>query len=362
MTNCSKCGHVNDDSSKFCNMCGQAFENAPPTEMTSPSEEISSSVRCHQCGHLNPAGNLYCSMCRGSLSTEAPRSEPKVPPVAPPTIPPAQNPVLFAPPQPISAPSHKIPKWTIFALVGAVLFFVALGIFGAWNSQMHSGVFVDGKELTRHEARAGIDEMNEISDQMKSDKASLPNLNTSSPLSAKFLSIMDAIHNAQVKLNSDVGDANADKIISIQLGSAAGRRKSRQDHEKVQKALFAYFDAVHGQLSEIDGLIGNLFGPKQGHIPCNLAARIETVQGKCRSLIQARTEILDFMDQSKPTVMDGHFMFMTDEQIARFKRLVERHDASVEAFQQASTEYEKLVEADSKTVRQQIDQMTKGLD
>ncbi len=343
-------------------MCGQAIENAPPTEMSSSSEEISSSVRCHQCGHLNPAGNLYCSMCRGSLSAETPRSEPKVPPVAPPTVPPAQNPVSFAPPQPISAPSHKIPKWTIFALVGAVLFFVALGIFGAWSSQMHSGVFVDGKELTRHEARAGIDEMNEISDQMKSDKASLPNLNTSSPLSAKFLSIMDAIHNAQVKLNSDVGDANADKIISIQLGSAAGRRKSRQDHEKVHKALFAYFDAVHGQLSEIDGLIGNLFGPKQGHIPCNLAARIETVQGKCRELIKIRGELLDFMDRAKPTTENGHFMFLDEPELTKFKDLVKRHDASAEAFQEASSQYEKLVSADGDAVRRQIDEMAKGLD
>lgn len=357
MTSCSKCGHINDGSSKFCNMCGQELGGEPTDATSPPSEESTPTRQCKQCGHLNPSANRYCLMCRADLESDKPRTTSSIPP----SMPPIQNPVSFAPPQSYAAPRYKLPKWTIVAVAASVLFFIALGILGAWNEQMHSGVFVDGKELTRHEASAGLDEMDQISLHINSHQGDLSNFTTTSPLSTKFLAFYNALQDAQAKLDTDGGTADANQIISIQLGSIEGRKKSRRDHEILKKALSTYFDVVHQDLANLDDFVGNLLGPTKGHIVCNLAGRIEKVQIKCRDLFNIRGELINFMDQAKPTLEDGHFLFEREAELSKFKELVKRHDDCAEAFQQATTEYEKLVAADTQSVQRQIREMTKGL-
>ena len=58
---CSKCGHTNPDSSRYCNSCG------------TPLLESAARV-CPECGRLNPVDSRYCNGCGAHLPPAAPAS------------------------------------------------------------------------------------------------------------------------------------------------------------------------------------------------------------------------------------------------------------------------------------------------
>ncbi|MBN1874919.1 MAG: zinc ribbon domain-containing protein [Anaerolineae bacterium] len=53
MIRCPKCGHQNQDGSRFCNACGTMLQRTR--------------IRCPHCGTLNTIGNLFCDKCHTRL-------------------------------------------------------------------------------------------------------------------------------------------------------------------------------------------------------------------------------------------------------------------------------------------------------
>jgi uncharacterized membrane protein YvbJ len=55
--NCPACGHVNQESAKFCSECATAMRN----------ESV-----CPACGHENTPGSKFCSECAKPMAATAP--------------------------------------------------------------------------------------------------------------------------------------------------------------------------------------------------------------------------------------------------------------------------------------------------
>ena len=64
MPNCTSCGTVNPDGSKFCASCGKPI----PQEQPAPT--------CSKCGTQNPQGGKFCKNCGNSLQPTAPPPPP----------------------------------------------------------------------------------------------------------------------------------------------------------------------------------------------------------------------------------------------------------------------------------------------
>jgi len=64
MPNCTSCGTVNPDGSKFCASCGKPI----PQEQPAPT--------CSKCGTQNPQGGKFCKNCGNSLQPMAPPPPP----------------------------------------------------------------------------------------------------------------------------------------------------------------------------------------------------------------------------------------------------------------------------------------------
>ena len=64
MPNCTSCGTVNPDGSKFCASCGKPI----PQEQPAPI--------CSKCGTQNPQGGKFCKNCGNSLQPMAPPTPP----------------------------------------------------------------------------------------------------------------------------------------------------------------------------------------------------------------------------------------------------------------------------------------------
>ena len=60
MSNCTSCGTVNPDGSKFCASCGKPIPQEQPTPI------------CSKCGTQNPQGGKFCKNCGNSLQSTAP--------------------------------------------------------------------------------------------------------------------------------------------------------------------------------------------------------------------------------------------------------------------------------------------------
>jgi hypothetical protein len=64
MPNCTSCGTMNPDGSKFCASCGK------------PIPEKQQAPICPRCGTLNPEGGKFCKNCGNSLQPTAPPPPP----------------------------------------------------------------------------------------------------------------------------------------------------------------------------------------------------------------------------------------------------------------------------------------------
>ena len=65
MPNCTSCGTMNPDGSKFCASCGKPVQQEQPAPI------------CSKCGTQNPQGGKYCKNCGNSLQTTAPPPPPE---------------------------------------------------------------------------------------------------------------------------------------------------------------------------------------------------------------------------------------------------------------------------------------------
>lgn len=62
-TNCPSCGAANDESSRFCDQCGAALDNASDA----PASQAVSSVNCPSCGAAVLPGEAFCDECGADL-------------------------------------------------------------------------------------------------------------------------------------------------------------------------------------------------------------------------------------------------------------------------------------------------------
>lgn len=86
---CSK-GHVNDDTNRFCEQCGEPLQPATSSAATAVSSPVgsdatmsagggSASITCPVCGQENVPGTAFCDNCGAALPPPQPAAEAAVP-------------------------------------------------------------------------------------------------------------------------------------------------------------------------------------------------------------------------------------------------------------------------------------------
>lgn len=124
MKQCQTCNNQNEDAAMFCDNCGSSLANAAPAPGMSPVNNIPQAqppinapamggagggLNCPQCGTPNVPGTLYCDNCGADLRNAAPAMGGGMPMGQPQYAPPAQNPPVYAPPQPQYPPANVAP-------------------------------------------------------------------------------------------------------------------------------------------------------------------------------------------------------------------------------------------------------------
>lgn len=321
MVKCSGCGSDNPEGNKFCSNCSQALGEA--------------TVRCPHCGTNVLAGNRVCTQCGKSLSAAS----------APPT-----QPTYSYASSPAPQTAKKSPLVAILVVVGLMILVCCGGGIGLISyRESHSGIFVDGKEISRSEAKTGIREMNAINVAMENPSTKVGDLVATSPFSQKFKGIIVALQKDEATLDVDLKGTNVDKIVSAQLGTEAGRVTSRKDLETVDKAFARYFDAIRDRLHDLDTFVNNMTGPGGKPIPMSLSSLVAPMQTTYNEYTAIRKQLVDLADRDKPLPSGEHILFQTDDHLKQFNKLVVEHDDRYNKFKQSIEEYRRQVEAQVRT-------------
>ena len=91
MKNCTNCGHLIPESSKFCGMCGTA---KGPIELN-----------CHKCGNTVPDDMFFCDKCGTRINKGSPVPSPSPVSNSNPVSSPASTPTPVSTPTPAAAPT-----------------------------------------------------------------------------------------------------------------------------------------------------------------------------------------------------------------------------------------------------------------
>jgi len=76
---CTTCDTPNDESARFCRVCGTPLGRPEPAAGTGVTQALAPPPRCAACGRGNPVGARYCVFCASRLEITPAFSAPLAP-------------------------------------------------------------------------------------------------------------------------------------------------------------------------------------------------------------------------------------------------------------------------------------------
>ena len=246
-------------------------------------------------------------------------------PVVPPPV--EAPPHLMQPPAP---PAKASPTPLLGKIVIGVV--VVVAILGGlaqhgMDKEIHSGVFVDGRELTRAEADQSARDMAKMASGARAGDPSSLNTNVSldSELGQKVQALLKQMQAETVEYKATVSDYTSTKFLSAsQLGSDAGRARARQILKVYSDATANYQAQSADYMKQLLNLVTGSAGGTE-----STAAVFDAQQEKIKKLVddvvKSIQALLDFVDQKQPVYdeANNHLRFKTEEDASKYHDLFE---------------------------------------
>lgn len=226
-------------------------------------------------------------------------------------------------------------------LVAVLISCTGLVGFGAYRAN-HSGVVVNGVELTRKEVKTAEEEIKTMMSSVNPQNLAMLNTDfvASNALSQLVKGYFVELKAAEVDLNLVVDKINVDGILGSQLGTQAGRQKSRQEAKQVDVAILKYCDRQMKAINNFQTQWGNAF-----HLSTTFGAdsiaRFQKTQDTYRVLSKTRLDLISLADVTKPSTDGKLLLFQKDSEITQYNKLTDHYNVQFEAFQKAAAEMSK---------------------
>ncbi len=264
------------------------------------------------------------------------------------SLPPIQGPSgsgLTPPPSYLSPPPPKRNNTVAYVIVAIFAFLVlacsglvGLGVYRA----NHSGVKVGEVELTQKEVRTAEEEIKTMMASVNPENLSSMNkdLVATNPLSQLVKTYLTELKAAEVDLNGAIEKINVDAILGAQLGSASGRKKSRDEAMQVDVAILKYCGRQMNAVLTYQSKWREAF-----HLDASFGAgavsRFQRTQDTYKDLSKTRLELISFADRTKPESDGEHLLFNTTAEITQYNKMTDDYNARFEIFQKAAKEMSK---------------------
>lgn len=229
-------------------------------------------------------------------------------------------------------------------IIGLVILVVVLiscsGLvgFGAYRAN-HSGIVVNGVELTRKEVKTAEEEVKMMMMSVNPDDlaALKTDIVASNPLSQLVKDFLVEQKTIQIDLDSVIDDIDADGILGAQLGSEAGRKKSRDEATKLDAAIIKFYDRKKVSMKNYQKNWGNAFHLNTS-FGADTIARFQKTEDAYKAVSKIRIELIEFASKCRPESDGAQLLFRTDPDIAQYNKLADRYDSQNIAFQKANDE------------------------
>lgn len=235
-------------------------------------------------------------------------------------------------------PPNPTRKSSVGVVVAIILVIVlamcgGLGAFGAYRAN-HSGITVNGVELTRKQYRDAKDEIYQMMKSFRGGEIASIDLSvkTTNPLSEMIKQYFKDLIACEKELDESIEGIDVEKILGQRLGTDAGRRKSRQETATVDKAIYKYVDGQAAVLELFASRWGEAFRIDKS-FGDKAIANFSNLRSKYKGVSEKRLELLDFSDKSKPETDGKLLLFHTDADIDRYSKLIDEYNARFENFE-----------------------------
>ena len=244
--------------------------------------------------------------------------------------PPQQDPQTSIPPvgsyQPqAQKPKPKIVGWLIAAAVSCLVLCGICGI-GGFYAFNHSGIVINGKELTMGEATKGKLEIKEMSKNTKTgDLSSIDTtIETTSPLSTEFKRCFVEIQNAEKIMDKSNKEFDADAASTMILSSQESRDKAREQYKVQNKTALDYIDTEYKSILSLVALAKKIEPESLAGFE-RAATRLEGLKNGFQDLISTRNKLMDYLDETPHSYRNGTVEFSADKQVTSYNELSKKY-------------------------------------
>jgi len=195
----------------------------------------------------------------------------------------------------------------------------------------HSGVTINGKELTAMELTKGKLEIKEMSKNTKEgDLASInTSIETTSPLSTEFKRCFVEIQNAEKTMDKANNDFDADKAAAMMLDTQESRDKARALYKVQNKTALDYIETETKSINALIDLTKKV-EPESLTDFQRAASRLEGMKFGYQELISTRDKIMDYLDKTPHGYRNGQVEFNSDKQVSDYNVLSKKHQEAAQ--------------------------------
>lgn len=223
-------------------------------------------------------------------------------------------------------------KLGVSIAVGMVVALVILCAGGAWRAT-RSGIVVDGRELSKKEAKQGLAEVKTMMASVKPGTTTVDtSIETTSPLSNKVKEFYNAINKSESKLEAFMKTSPLEAAMDGSLNTKAQRKAARDAAIEYDKALYDYFDEEIATLKNYQVFVRSAF-KMPADFNLSQIPRMEGLKVSYQKISKARLAFLDFLDEHPPqTEGDNPFVYETQAEVDELKRRAETMINAGEAY------------------------------
>jgi hypothetical protein len=237
--------------------------------------------------------------------------------------------------QTTNAPKKKSPVAIILIAVFGLCGLCGLGGFGLYTlGEAHSGMYVDGVELTRTEKKNGIKEMEAMIENVEPGKTDSLDLSVeaTSPLSKKYKYFLTELANGETTLTKFTTGVDLDTIMGKSMVLKANREAAHKAVIDFDKHVDDYFNHQINLLDQFQSFFDSTLKVRDSTVTKKQSG-LASMQLAYTTFSRARLKYLDFLNVHPPAALQGDaYLFEKDSDIDQCNKLVKEFSAAGDAY------------------------------